>query len=44
MRKTFSARLGRVLPGKKAARFLQIENKIRAAIRYEQATGIPSVQ
>jgi hypothetical protein len=27
----------------KVARYIQIENKIRAAIRYELATGIPLV-
>ena len=41
MRKTYSTRLSGVLPGKKAARYLQIENKIRAAIRYELAAAIP---
>ena len=30
-----------VLPATKAARYVQIENKIRAAIRYELAAGIP---
>ena len=44
MRKTYSARLSGVLPGKKVARYLQIENKIRAAIRYELAAGIPLAQ
>jgi hypothetical protein len=43
MRKTYAARLNRVLPGKKAARYLQVENKIRAAIRYQLAAGIPLV-
>ena len=33
-----------VLPATKAARYIQIENKIRAAIRYELAAGIPLVQ
>ena len=33
-----------VLPAAKAARYVQIENKIRAAIRYELAAGIPLVQ
>ena len=33
-----------VLPATKAARYVQIENKIRAAIRYELAAGIPLVQ
>ena len=43
MRKTYAARLDRVLAGKKVARYLQIENKIRAAIRYDLAAGIPLV-
>jgi hypothetical protein len=41
MRKTYATRLSGVLPGRKVARYLQIENKIRAAIRYELAAGIP---
>ena len=32
------------LPATKAARYIQIENKIRAAIRYELAAGIPLVE
>ncbi len=32
-----------VLPGSKAARYIQIENKIRALVRYELAAGIPLV-
>ena len=32
------------LPATKAARYIQIENKIRAVIRYELAAGIPLVQ
>jgi hypothetical protein len=44
LRKTSAAKLGQILPAKKVARYLQIENKIRAAIRYEMATGIPLVQ
>jgi len=32
------------LPVTKAARYIQIESKIRAAIRYELADGIPLVQ
>lgn len=43
LRKTYAARLGRAIPATKAARYLQIENKIRAAIRYELAAGIPLV-
>ena len=41
LRKTTAAKLGGVLPAKKVARYIQIENKIRAAIRYELAAGIP---
>jgi hypothetical protein len=44
MRKTYTARLNGVLPGKKVARYLQIENKIRAVIRYEMADNIPLVE
>lgn len=43
LRKTYAVRLGKAIPGTKVARYLQIENKIRAAIRYELATGIPLV-
>jgi hypothetical protein len=43
MRKTYAARLKGVLPGKKVARYLQIENKIRALVRYEMADNIPLV-
>ena len=32
------------LPATKAARYIQIENKIRAVIKYELAAGIPLVQ
>ncbi len=32
------------LPATKAARYIQIENKIRAVVRYELATGIPLVE
>ena len=41
LRKTFAAKLNGVLPALKVARYLQIENKIRAALRYELAAGIP---
>jgi len=32
------------LPAAKGARYIQIENKIRAAVRYELAAGIPLVE
>jgi hypothetical protein len=41
MRKKYAAKLYPVLSAKKVARYLQIENKIRAAIKYDLATGIP---
>lgn len=44
MRKACMAKVATVLPGKKAARYLQIENKIRALLRYELAAGIPLVE
>ena len=43
LRKAYAAKLDRVIPAKKVARYLQIENKIRAAIRYDLASGIPLV-
>jgi len=43
LRKSYAAKLNRVLPAKKTARYLQIENKIRAGIRYDLASGIPLV-
>jgi hypothetical protein len=44
MRKAYAMKLGGVLPGRKAARYLQIENKIRALLRYELAAEIPLVK
>jgi len=39
----FVPKLSEVLPPKKVARYFQIENKIRAAIKYELAGEIPLV-
>jgi len=36
-------KLRKVLPEKKVARYLQIENKIRAVVKYEFAEGVPLV-
>jgi hypothetical protein len=44
MRKAYSAKLAGVLPGKKAARYLQMENKVRAALRCELAAEIPVLE
>ena len=44
LRKDYAAKLTGAIPAAKAARYLQIESKIRAAIRYELAAEIPLVQ
>ena len=44
LRKDYAAKLTAAIPAAKAARYLQIESKIRAAIRYELAANIPLVQ
>jgi len=44
MRKSYVPKFEKVLPAAKVARYYQIENKIRAAIRYELADGIPLVK
>jgi len=44
LRKSFVPKLEKVLPAAKVARYVQIEQKIRAAIRYELAAGIPLVE
>jgi hypothetical protein len=43
LRSTYNTKLNAVLPGTKVARYLQIENKIRAALRYDMASAIPLV-
>jgi hypothetical protein len=43
LRSTYATKLSAVLPATKAARYLQIENKIRAALRYDLASVIPLV-
>jgi hypothetical protein len=40
---SFVPKLSKVLPPKKMARYLQVENKIRALVRYELAAEIPLV-
>jgi len=44
LRKSYVPKFSKVLPAAKVARYYQIENKIRAAIKYELANGIPLVQ
>jgi uncharacterized hydantoinase/oxoprolinase family protein len=43
LRKSYVPKLSKVLPGVKVARYLQIENKLRAIVRYELASAIPLV-
>jgi hypothetical protein len=40
----YAPKLSQVLPPKKVARYLQIENKIRAMVRYDLMSGVPLVQ
>jgi Spy/CpxP family protein refolding chaperone len=44
LRTSYLPKILGALPAAKAARYVQIENKIRAAIRYELAAGIPLVE
>jgi hypothetical protein len=44
LKRSYVPKLEKALPAAKVARYVQIENKIRAAIRYELADAIPLVQ
>ena len=44
LKASYVPKLNKVLPPKKVARYLQIENKIRAVVKYEIAGGVPLVQ
>ena len=44
LKTSYVPRLSKVLPAKKVARYIQIENKIRAMVKYELAGGVPLVQ
>ena len=41
LKRTVAKRLDKVLPGVKVTRYLQIENKIRAIVKYELAGEVP---
>ena len=41
LKRTFAKRLDKVLPGVTVTRYLQIENKIRAIVKYELAGEVP---
>jgi hypothetical protein len=44
LKASYVPKLNKVLPAKKVARYLQIENKIRAVVMYDLAAGVPLVQ
>jgi hypothetical protein len=44
LKKSYLPKFGKVLPASKVARYYQIENKIRSAIKADLAGGIPLVQ
>ena len=43
LKRSFVPKLGKALPGKKVARYFQIESKIRAVVKYELADNVPLV-
>ena len=44
LKEKYAGRLNGVIPAMKIARYLQMENKIRAVIRFDMAAGIPLVE
>ena len=44
LKSTYAPQLSQVLPVSKVARYLQIENKIRAIVKYDMASGVPLVR
>jgi hypothetical protein len=44
LKSTYAPKLSKALPVKKVVRYLQIENKIRAVVKYDLAEGVPLVQ
>lgn len=43
LKRSYADKIAKVLPATKTARYIQIENKIRAIVRVELAKGIPFV-
>jgi predicted outer membrane protein len=41
LKKNYVGKLSKALPVVKAARYLQVENKIRAVVKYDLAQGVP---
>jgi hypothetical protein len=44
LKSTYAPKLSKVLPIIKVVRYLQIENKIRAVVKYDIASGVPLVR
>ena len=44
LKSAYAPKLGKVLPVRKVVRYLQIENKIRAVVKYDIASGVPLVR
>jgi hypothetical protein len=44
LKQTYADKLSKVIPAAKAARYIQIENKIRAIVKYQLAEAIPLVE
>jgi hypothetical protein len=44
LKSTYAPKLGKALPVTKVVRYLQIENKIRAVVKYDIASGVPLVR
>jgi predicted outer membrane protein len=44
LKSAYAPKLSKVLPVRKVMRYLQIENKIRAVVKYDIASGVPLVQ
>jgi len=43
LKRAYAEKVGKVLPAAKTARYIQIENKIRAVIKFQLAQQIPLV-
>ena len=44
LKSAYVPKLSKVLPAKKVARYMQIENKIRVIVKYDLASAVPLVQ
>ena len=44
LKSKYAPKLSKLLPARKVARYLQIENKIRAVVRYDLVSGVPLVE